>query len=308
MPDSTVPPTSIIGNISNFWLFNENSGFDLTHPSTPQSPFLYPRLKLHTTNTPITICPPKTALVIIDMQNFFLSTALGRPRGPGHNAEDALLAYGIPAARRAGIQIVWVTWGLTDEDLSTMPPATFRAFSFRGEETGFEDADREIGPKRPEVRTENGLGFQLGEVKLEDGSTIEAGRMLFRDQWNSALHGRLTAAFEDGLKAPVPDVQFHKNRISALWEPRSDLHDFLKERGFRTLMFTGVNTDQCVLATVQDAALKGYDTVLLRDGCGTPRDLARDMVEFNCGKVWGFVSSCVELTRSVDERLDKGPK
>ncbi len=39
--------------------------------------------------------------------------------------------------------------------------------------------------------------------------------------------------------------------------------------GFRTLLFGGVNTDQCVFATIQDANLKGFDTILLNDGCGT---------------------------------------
>ncbi|KAL2075413.1 hypothetical protein VTL71DRAFT_356 [Oculimacula yallundae] len=308
MASSKLPQTSIIGNSSNFWLFNDNDGFDLTHPAAPHSTPIYPRLKLHTTNTPITVCPQKTALIIIDMQNFFLSSALGKTRGAGHDAKDALLAYGIPAARRASVQIIWVTWGLTDEDLSTMPPAVFKAFSFRGAETEFEDADPEIGAKRPEVKTENGLGSLLGDVKLEDGSEVEAGRILFRDQWNTALHGRLADAFEDGLKAQVPDVRFHKNRISALWESKSKLHDFLQERGIKTLMFTGVNTDQCVLGTVQDAGLKGYDTVLLRDGCGTKREYARKMVEFNCEKVWGFVSSCEELAESVKVRLDRGPE
>ena len=61
------------------------------------------------TTAPVTIAPSKTALVVIDMQNVFLSAALGRSRGEGHTAEDVLLEHGIPAARKAGTQILWLT-------------------------------------------------------------------------------------------------------------------------------------------------------------------------------------------------------
>ncbi len=68
-----------------------------------------------------------------------------------------------------------------------------------------------------------------------------------------------------------------------------------------------MNSDQCVLATIQDASSKWYDTVLLRDGCGTnsPK-YARQMVESKCEKSWGFVSSCEEVAKSVEERFDQG--
>ncbi|KAG8428465.1 hypothetical protein J3459_003888 [Metarhizium acridum] len=53
----------------------------MTHPETPSSPPEYPPVTLKTTNSPVTIFPAKTALVITDMQNFFLSAAMGRSRG-----------------------------------------------------------------------------------------------------------------------------------------------------------------------------------------------------------------------------------
>jgi nicotinamidase-related amidase len=66
-------------------------------------------VKLNTATSSITINPSKTALIIIDLQNFFLSSGMGRARGVGHAAEAALLDKGIPAARKAGIQVVHVT-------------------------------------------------------------------------------------------------------------------------------------------------------------------------------------------------------
>jgi nicotinamidase-related amidase len=65
------------------------------------------------------------------MQNFFLSEAFGRDqKGPGHAACEQLVKYAIPAARKAGIRVIWVNWGLTEEEAKEMPPAVKRAFGF----------------------------------------------------------------------------------------------------------------------------------------------------------------------------------
>jgi hypothetical protein len=47
----------VVGHGPNFWLFTNRDGFDLTHPSTPSAPKVYPRLTLHTTTAPVTIAP-----------------------------------------------------------------------------------------------------------------------------------------------------------------------------------------------------------------------------------------------------------
>lgn len=121
----------IIGTRESFWLYDSETGFDLTHPPEPHSEPLQPRYTIATNTLPITIHPPHSALVIIDMQNFFLSTALGRPStSNGLKAQAQLLEHAIPAARKAGIRVIWLNWGLTDDDLATMPPATLRAFGF----------------------------------------------------------------------------------------------------------------------------------------------------------------------------------
>jgi nicotinamidase-related amidase len=64
-------------------------------------------------------------------------------------------------------------------------------------------------------------------------------------------------------------VWLHKNRMSGMWGASTMCEEFLKKEGIRTLLFTGVNTDQCVGGTYQDCFSKGYDCVLLSDGCGT---------------------------------------
>jgi hypothetical protein len=42
---------------------------------------------------------------------------------------DKLLAYAIPACRKAGIPIVWLNWGLTQQDIDEMPPTIVRGFA-----------------------------------------------------------------------------------------------------------------------------------------------------------------------------------
>ena len=288
----------------------------MTHPPTPTSPLVYPRLALTTTNAAVTIAPHKTALVIIDMQNYFLSAALGRRRGEGHDAEDVLLKLGIPAAREAGIQVIWLNWGISDEGLETMTPTLWRAFGWMVTDddqkgSSFNVVDDSGGIAGGAVRvlerqTNAGIGAELGRVKLDDGSQVNAGKKLLRDQWNTRLHGRLEDAFQDGQKAAVPDVRFHKDRLSGLWGggDSTELEVFLERQGIKTLLFSGVNTDQCVLATVQDASNKGFDTVLLKDGCGTMSpDYAKQMVLLNCQKSWGFVSSCAALAQGAKNMI-----
>ncbi|KAI0459644.1 isochorismatase family protein [Xylaria acuta] len=311
---SVCPSPIVVGSGSNFWLFTNHGGFDMTHPATPSSRPVYPRVTLKTTTSAITIAPAKTALVIVDMQNFFLSTAIGRNHGEGHQAEDRLLKLGIPAAREAGIQVIWLNWGISEAGLETLPPDVWRIFGWdiaEGDDFEVENDDPDAAPGQRIVRSERkrdgGIGSPLGRVKLENGTEVDAGRGLMADQWNTALHGALEDAYQAGLKATVPDVRFNKERLSGLWGPSSDMEAFLQKQAITTLLFTGVNTDQCVLSTMQDASTKGYDAVLLEDGCGTTSpEYARQMVHFNCQKSWGFVSTCAALAQGVDNIIRDG--
>ncbi|KAK4139952.1 Isochorismatase-like protein [Dichotomopilus funicola] len=286
---------SVVGNPkSRFWLFHLDHGFDLTHPSSPDQAPSGRRIKLPTTTMPVTVAPEKKALVIIDMQNIFLSpTMFGKVRGEGHEAEDTLLRTGIPAARNAGIQIVHVTWGISEKELHVLPPIIFRIFRFSETEN-----DEPGGMK--EVESDLGVGVDYGDVKLPSGSTVSAGRLLMRDQWNTALHNPLQQEFDKSQTTALPDVRFHKSRLSGFWGGTTPCIEYLKEKGITTLLFAGVNTDQCVLASLQDACNVGFDTILLRDGCGTiSPEYATKMVELNCRKSWVFMSSCYGLENGV---------
>lgn len=300
------PQNDVIGRPPNFWLFSRDLGFDLTHPATPDSPPVFPRLTIQTTNSPVTIAPAKTAIVIVDMMNYFLSPAFGRPKAsPGLKAEEILLNYTIPAARKAGIQLIWITWGFSNESLETLTPTIWRIFGYRDDANAKSFSIGNLKLHNKEDRSEGGIGDPLGTVKLEDGSTIDAGRMFMRNQWNTELHDPLLKAYKEGIKSNVPDARFYKERLSALWENSGEMDRFLRARGIRTLLFSGVNSDQCVLATIQDANHKGYDTILLKDSSATNSpDFARLTVELNCQRSWGFMTQDKSLFDASQEAFD----
>lgn len=133
----------VIGGPKNFRLYSEHDGFDLTNPATPASPSIYPRIPLKTTTAPVAIDPAKTALVVVDLQNYFLSPALGRPsESAGLRVVDQLLRSAIPACRKAGMQIVWLNWGLTRQHIEEMPPTLVKGFAA---DVNFDGPKRIIG-------------------------------------------------------------------------------------------------------------------------------------------------------------------
>ena len=310
---------AIIGNVDNdFWIFDSEKGFDLTRPSPPTAEPSQDAITVETTTAAITVDPAKSALVVIDMQNFFLSPALGRPAGSkGSKAQDQLLQHALPAARKAGFQIAWVNWGLTDEDLETMPPAVTRAFGFNAMTTdlfhrtystaspGSSELPSGTGPYQKDLWKDTeiykGLGQPLGDVTLPDGSRIPAGRMLMRDQWNSQLTPALLESYEASLKSAKPDVILDKLRMSGLHLPDSASNKYFKQHGIKTLFFAGVNTDQCVNGTLLDAFAQGYDCIMLSDGCATTSPAAaQECVEFNSAKTTGFVVDCEGFAEGVE--------
>jgi len=271
----------VIGGTKNFWLYSKTDGFDLTHPPRPTSPPIYPRIPLDTTKARVAIDPAKTALVVVDLQNYFLSPSLGRPsEGVAMKVVDELLKYAIPACRKAGIPIVWLNWGLTEQDIDEMPPTIVKGFA----------ADNNFdGPRRIK-----GLGSDIGSLQLEDGSVVQGGRVLMQDQWNSASYAPLEA------KRQPQDIWIHKNRLSGFWGG-TESEEVLTSRGIRTLLFSGANTDQCVGGSLQDAFTKGWDCLLLSDGCATSSpNFAKQCIEYNCEEGWGFVLSCEDLAKGVD--------
>ncbi|MCJ1309170.1 hypothetical protein MMC25_002826 [Agyrium rufum] len=328
---ATICSRLLVGTPPNHWLYTVSPpAYDLTRPSPPvySSPKPENAIRLRTTTEPIDLNPELTALVIVDMQNLFLSTA--PPDGPANLAKEALLKVAIPAARKLGIRVLWLNWGLTDQDLKDTPPSVVRAFGFnktpscekskggtgaanffgKGNISGGGGSYSVAGTSAiPDVFTtddrveprDGGLGFEMGRVKLANGTVVDGGRRLMRNAWNTDLPPDLAAAYEEGQQYPRPDVIIYKDRMSGFWDTESLGMKFLKSSGIRSLLFGGTKTDMCVLSSLLDAFHRGFDVILMKDACGTTSpSYASKAVEFNCATVWGFVSDCAALKEASD--------
>jgi len=116
------------------------------------------------------------------------------------------------------------------------------------------------------IKSYTGLGSDLGDDK---------GRCLFAGTWNADIYPALKA------HAKPNDLHCAKNRMSGLWTPEQPLRKTLKAEKKTTLLFTGVNTDQCVLGTLVDGYNTGWNCVLVDDCCGTPTVNGKEVSLYN---------------------------
>ncbi|KAF2437961.1 Isochorismatase hydrolase [Karstenula rhodostoma CBS 690.94] len=271
----------VIGGAYNFWLYSPASGYDITHPKTPSAPKVYPHMKFKTGSTHLALDPFKTALVVVGMQNYFISPALHRPStSPGLQVAEKLKNEVIPACRKADIRVLWLNWGLKPLDIVSMPPTIKRGFAL---DNNFED-----GYKIPE------LGVDIGPVQIDEGFTIDGGKVLMRDTWNEEIYDPLAALVERG------DMKAWKNRLSGFWRD-TETENMLKMRNIKTLIFAGCNTDQSVAASLMDAAWNNWDCILLSDATATTSpSFAQEAVEYNMEGL-GFKMTCEDLVNGTFE-------
>ncbi|KAL1882271.1 hypothetical protein Daus18300_000757 [Diaporthe australafricana] len=228
------------------WTYDRSSKtYDLTRGGHSQPPMRI-RTSRGPADTSILVDPSATVLVIVDMQNYFLHPSC-RSHPSGLAAVGPLLRV-IERSRAAGVQVAWLNWGLTDADLAAMPAGVARGFA-RAVVTGERDSA--------------GLGVDLGDGK---------GRCLVAGEWNADIYEPLRRAADDAV-----DVRCAKNRMSGLWCEAQPLWAYLAGSGKKTLLFAGVNTDQCVLGTLSDAYNAGWDCVLVEDACATKTEGATEV-------------------------------
>lgn len=187
----------------------------------------------------------------------------------GIQAAVAPTARALAAARRAAIQIVYLTMEF-EPDLSN---------------AGSPEAANFLNHRR--------LG--VGEpIQAPDGSQ---GRILIKDTWNTAILPEL--APEDG------DIVVSKHRFSGFYETQLDA--ILTERGIRSLVFTGCTTSICVESTLRDAFFRDYRCLLLEDCTAEP--IGSDLPHANhdasvrvIETLFGWVSDCAALEAALRQQ------
>jgi nicotinamidase-related amidase len=139
--------------------------------------------------------------------------------------------------------------------MSTMPGGVQRGF--------MKDMFNESTAKlRPWI----GLGAELPD---------DQGRCLFADTWNAHIYPPLKKHVQPD------DIHVPKNRMSGLWSTEQPLWKALEEKKITTVMYAGVNTDQCVLGTFVDGYNAGWNSILIDDCCGTPTLGAKEVTLLN---------------------------
>ena len=114
-----------------------------------------------------------------------------------------------------------------------------------------------------------------------------------KDSWAAAVVDEL---------APEPgDIKVDKYRISGFWD--TPLDSILRNLGMRTMLFAGVNTDQCVLHTLTDANFLGYGCIMVEDCCATTSpDFCTEATVWNVKKCFGFVTDSSAVIAALGKR------
>jgi nicotinamidase-related amidase len=197
----------------------------------------------------------KAAILVIDMQNDFC-----HPDGwLAHIGVDVTPARKpikplqnlLPILREVNIPIIWLNWG-NRNDLKNISANVLHVYNPTGE------------------------GVGLGDPLPANGAQV-----LMKGSW--------AAAVVSELEQLPQDIHIDKYRMSGFWD--TPLDSILRNLGRTTLFFTGVNADQCVMATLQDANFLGYDCVLVKDCTATTSpEYCWLATLYNVKQCFGFVT------------------
>ncbi|MBR0752165.1 isochorismatase family protein [Bradyrhizobium jicamae] len=215
----------------------------------------------------------RTAIVIVDMQNDFC-----HPKGwLAHIGVDvaparrpiAPLRRLLPVLRRASVPVIWLNWGNRPDRLN-------------------------LSPSLLHVYNPSGAGIGLGDALPGSGAKV-----LERGSWSAAI--------VDELPVEPADIHVAKYRMSGFQD--TELDSILRNLGLTTLIFAGVNADQCVLCTLQDANFRGYDCLLLEDCAATTSpDYCMAATIYNVNQCFGFVVGSEAVAAELARGAAKGDR
>ncbi|NER47550.1 MAG: cysteine hydrolase, partial [Symploca sp. SIO1A3] len=205
-----------------------------------------------------------SALLVIDMQNDFC-----HPDGwVGHTGIDispvripiAPLKKLLPEVRAVDIPVVWVNWRNRADLLN-------------------------ISASRKYAYKPTGIGVGLG-----DPLPVNQAPVLMQGSWGAEVIKE--------LEQKPKDIHVDKYEMSGFWD--TPLDSILRNLGKTTLFFAGLNADQCVMATLQNASFLGYDCILLRDCTATMSpDFCLQATFYNVEKCFGFVCTSQAVLEAI---------
>jgi ureidoacrylate peracid hydrolase len=222
---------------------------------------------LNTRPEPIRISPEQTAVIVVDMQNAFVSKdgmfdLAGfdiSGAGPTIEANRRLLA----ACRRAGIKVVYL-------QMSYRPDLS--------------DAGDSSSPNYHK---------ELGMVMMRQRPELR-GKLLIDGSWDWQI--------VEGLKPEAGDRVVRKSRYSGFCG--TELEQYLKSRNIRYLLFTGVATNVCVESTARDAFFAEFWPVLVEDAINhSGPDFNRQATLWNFEHVFGWVTKSDDVIQALESEV-----
>lgn len=221
---------------------------------------------------PIEVDLSRSAVLIIDMQNDFLSEdgwfATTR------NTDVSVLSSVIDrinmvnaAFRDAGAAVIHINWAVRP-DVANLPANVLD----KGSDCG----------ARP------GYGDQIG-----------SGRVLLEGEWG--------AQSVLAIETAPQDIVVGKHRLTGFRD--NELDQILRRLDVTTLFFTGVNLDRCVFATLADGCFNGFDAVLVEDATTTvsPPYVA-DAILYLIRLLYGFTAMSTDILAAISSKNPIGAK
>jgi ureidoacrylate peracid hydrolase len=218
---------------------------------------------------PVVLDLAQSALVVVDMQNAFLSKG-GMFDLAGFDLSGADKAIDVnqrvvASARAAGVKVIYLQM-------------TYRA-----------DLSDAGGPSSPNYHKE------LGMVMMRDRPEL-AGTLITENTWDWQIVDAL---------APQPgDHVVAKSRYSGFWG--TNLDSYLRSENIRYLLFTGVATNVCVESTARDAFFSEYWPILIEDAMNhSGPDFNRQATLWNFEHVFGWVTNAENLTEALAAKSNR---
>ena len=215
---------------------------------------------------PLQIDLARTAVIVVDMQNAFLSPG-GMFDEAGYDISGAPACIAgnarlLAALRAAGVTIVYLKMSYNED------------YSDSG------------GPGSPNYHKE--LGLALMQARPEKWGTY-----VTQGTWDEEVVGDIT---------PQPgDIVVRKQRYSGFAGTNLDM--ILKTHGIRYCLYTGVATNVCVETTLRDGFLLDYWPILVADACNNSGpEHNRLGTEWNVEHAFGWVTTTNEVIAAISER------
>ncbi len=218
--------------------------------------------------SPLTIDLQRTGIMVIDVQNAFLSEGGFFKLPPPDNSEAETVTDPTEkikniktvtnAARAKGLKVIYT--------LSINPP------------------NETVGPDSP-------YWYKNDTVIIEREQPEWRDKLIFPGTWGAEII--------PDLKPERGDLLVEKPRYSAFFQTKLDT--ILRTYDLKYLIFTGVATNICVEATIRDAYYREYFCILNEDGVvNTGPAFTQEATKFNVKACYGWVSTTKHILKAID--------